>query len=801
MDEMEYVSHNTEPAASTTSQAQQTEAGSGAGAGAGPGAVQGTAQTQIQSTPAPVLHSHPQHHFQGQQQPRPSGCPYFRGAEHHQPSHLPLPPQHPQFPQQQQPSFHPHQPHSQLQSQPQPQIQHQGFLSNPQSRNTSSHYGAAHLHYDPVHAATNNWYPAVQWPPGPALHHHSRTSSSDTYFGNLSGHPQNLGSSALGVNSGGSASLHSLGLTPGQPSQHQLAHHEPFTPYFSRHHPPNGHRYSGLAPSVSSHGQNQGNNNNQSNTNSTQSSMNTMASQSGSQQQLPSQTNSRAPPAPVRLPIPSTQTQPPQSTTAMSGSGESTLDLATTRRTLFGNGESPRASTGNETGAALDGSRNATRTASASAFGGQEPPSTYEAGPALGTLFPGAVLQLPNPPERRRAHPTRVIPDFDSDDELDPLEDDQQALRFIEQFSMGGNFSREMGEAQVRAHQILRGQMPNKRVASKKALSQLQSVDMDSLEESERTCVICYNDFGVENPEGINEAPLRLPGCKHIFGDHCIKKWFEESDSCPYCRDKVPSEPIIPAGAQYIRDLYRQFPGRTALSGQGAPFGDLNMRITHRRVDYESPPPLRAFQTGDRRSPPSEASESRRRTRARHYHRTSSTAATAGSSRQNSSQSGSPSSTVPSQLQSSATRERFTTQRPYYPNTNNLARFSMPPMQPVQYQTPESLGWTSSHPVPPLPPHASAFGPMGNLDGTSSTSNSYQPPVLMGPSGTAVSAGGDPLPGPAQLDAYSQQLPSSASLPPVVASDGAPFGATTNPGPGSGAVRFSRPEGTNYMMQ
>lgn len=56
-------------------------------------------------------------------------------------------------------------------------------------------------------------------------------------------------------------------------------------------------------------------------------------------------------------------------------------------------------------------------------------------------------------------------------------------------------------------------------------------------------CVICYNDYGVQSPEGINEAPLRLPKCKHVFGDHCIKKWFEDSDSCPYCRDKLPSEP------------------------------------------------------------------------------------------------------------------------------------------------------------------------------------------------------------------------------------------------------------------
>ncbi|KAI0875228.1 hypothetical protein GGS24DRAFT_500064 [Hypoxylon argillaceum] len=99
---------------------------------------------------------------------------------------------------------------------------------------------------------------------------------------------------------------------------------------------------------------------------------------------------------------------------------------------------------------------------------------------------------------------------------------------------------------------FLRGHGSGKRVASKKALASLQSVNIVDLPESERTCVICYNDFGVANPEGINEAPLRLPKCKHVFGDHCIKKWFQESDSCPYCRDKVHSEfQIIPARRTY----------------------------------------------------------------------------------------------------------------------------------------------------------------------------------------------------------------------------------------------------------
>ncbi|KAI1436336.1 hypothetical protein GGR50DRAFT_241079 [Xylaria sp. CBS 124048] len=121
---------------------------------------------------------------------------------------------------------------------------------------------------------------------------------------------------------------------------------------------------------------------------------------------------------------------------------------------------------------------------------------------------------------------------------------DMNLMEFVEAYP--GGFSD--GEPPLSGHRFLRG-VPGtgKKVASKQALASLQSVDVSELPESERTCVICYNDFGVENPEGINEAPLRLPKCKHVFGDHCIKKWFQESDSCPYCRDQVHSElAIIP---------------------------------------------------------------------------------------------------------------------------------------------------------------------------------------------------------------------------------------------------------------
>ncbi|KAI1001851.1 hypothetical protein K3495_g6352 [Podosphaera aphanis] len=84
-----------------------------------------------------------------------------------------------------------------------------------------------------------------------------------------------------------------------------------------------------------------------------------------------------------------------------------------------------------------------------------------------------------------------------------------------------------------------------KRIPSRKTLESLEPVKIKELGDSELMCIICYNPFGVTNPEGIIEFPLRLPKCKHIFGDKCIKRWFEDSDSCPYCRDKLPCELLV----------------------------------------------------------------------------------------------------------------------------------------------------------------------------------------------------------------------------------------------------------------
>lgn len=101
----------------------------------------------------------------------------------------------------------------------------------------------------------------------------------------------------------------------------------------------------------------------------------------------------------------------------------------------------------------------------------------------------------------------------------------------------------------VRRHPI------SKAAAYKLHIESLESVPIVDLPVAERMCPICYNEYGVEGPEGINEAPLRIPRCKHVFGDHCIKKWLCQKHSCPYCRESAfgMDESELPPGAEAAR--------------------------------------------------------------------------------------------------------------------------------------------------------------------------------------------------------------------------------------------------------
>ncbi|TQS38373.1 hypothetical protein Golomagni_01121 [Golovinomyces magnicellulatus] len=145
----------------------------------------------------------------------------------------------------------------------------------------------------------------------------------------------------------------------------------------------------------------------------------------------------------------------------------------------------------------------------------------------------GFQIGFTRPSRRNRSH-------FNSSDEEDEMATNYEYMLLQRRFAFRSNSDEERSIATMRGA-LASGQ----RITSKAALASLETLKPEELDKNDRgklTCVICYNEFGVKNPEGVSEIPLRLPKCKHIFGDKCIKKWLEDSDSCPYCRDKLPSE-------------------------------------------------------------------------------------------------------------------------------------------------------------------------------------------------------------------------------------------------------------------
>ncbi|KAJ8061875.1 hypothetical protein OCU04_009666 [Sclerotinia nivalis] len=169
--------------------------------------------------------------------------------------------------------------------------------------------------------------------------------------------------------------------------------------------------------------------------------------------------------------------------------------------------------------------------------------------------------------------------DSDTDEEDLEYSDDDDDLEAMLGYSQIMNMTDEGGTLAA----VLRGRggVGGKRMPSKEFLLSLETLNPSDLSEEERSCMICYNEFGVKNPEGVSEQPLRLPKCRHIFGAICIKKWFKENDSCPYCRDKVPSESaaakiIVRHARQLMRDQRDQMRNRLNATARSTEAGHLN---------------------------------------------------------------------------------------------------------------------------------------------------------------------------------------------------------------------------------
>ncbi|CAN8098635.1 unnamed protein product [Discula destructiva] len=254
-----------------------------------------------------------------------------------------------------------------------------------------------------------------------------------------------------------------------------------------------------------------------------------------------------------------------------------------------------------------------------------------------------------------------------------------------------------------RQSQILRGRMNGKRVASKKAVQSLEKLDVDDLQDTEKTCVICYNDFGVASPEGIVESPLRLPKCKHVFGNKCILKWLQESYSCPYCRDKLESEMARPDRETIRRMMADQELGALPASIRGLYRPDAAESLQRTR-DRE-----RALETsrdstsrGERRAaPPEDSSDVQRRQRPRvsvdGYHNGAFTASTRNLSREH------PPQRTPAWQQGTT----LASHRPIFPHYNAGSAVVSPNTPQSRYQLPPFImptGYMHTSNTPSFPP-------------------------------------------------------------------------------------------------
>ena len=57
-------------------------------------------------------------------------------------------------------------------------------------------------------------------------------------------------------------------------------------------------------------------------------------------------------------------------------------------------------------------------------------------------------------------------------------------------------------------------------------------INVNKLNENNKTCVICYDDFKD------NDDVIFLP-CFHVFHTKCIKEWLKNKNFCPLCKSNV----------------------------------------------------------------------------------------------------------------------------------------------------------------------------------------------------------------------------------------------------------------------
>jgi len=66
-------------------------------------------------------------------------------------------------------------------------------------------------------------------------------------------------------------------------------------------------------------------------------------------------------------------------------------------------------------------------------------------------------------------------------------------------------------------------------------------VPMEEIALHDRDCSISREEYGSSHGDQEAETPALL-SCGHVFGNLCLKPWFEEQRSCPLCRRDYSDE-------------------------------------------------------------------------------------------------------------------------------------------------------------------------------------------------------------------------------------------------------------------
>ncbi|KAI9794195.1 MAG: hypothetical protein M1816_006120 [Peltula sp. TS41687] len=122
------------------------------------------------------------------------------------------------------------------------------------------------------------------------------------------------------------------------------------------------------------------------------------------------------------------------------------------------------------------------------------------------------------------------------------------------------------------------------RRATARAIAGLVKVEIETLDEEDRSCSICMEPFGEPEPtEGKIEYPVRMP-CGHVYGLTCLKTWLKEHCTCPSCRRKVESE--FRSYSSFAPDLSQTGLGRDRNGGAENDSDEPSRRARRRRTNY-----------------------------------------------------------------------------------------------------------------------------------------------------------------------------------------------------------------------